>query len=166
MIESGDSIRKRVLSNEDKEGNKRVEAFMKANKEFYDGTLPNRTGGNLTESDRTTNLEKAPKFRALDNAQLQQEFGESMIGKPMSEVVKLVKQKYGDKVPGLQDREYLVSNPNNFPQLKDGNYYYFLRGQVADGDVPCAHWAYGEFVRAAFPLDYKWSEYDRVLLLE
>src|SRR3989344_4669659 len=47
-------------------------------------------------------LEKEPKFVVLDNAKLKEIFGETLIGKPASEVMRLVKEKYGDKVPGLE----------------------------------------------------------------
>ncbi|OGJ08690.1 hypothetical protein A3I95_01055 [Candidatus Nomurabacteria bacterium RIFCSPLOWO2_02_FULL_44_12] len=111
-------------------------------------------------------LEKEPKFVVLDNAKLKEIFGETLIGKPASEVMRLVKEKYGDKVPGLEHREYLISNPDKVPkQMQDGSYYYFLRGLSASGGVPCAFWNNNMLYRNANSPRDEWDGDDRVLLL-
>jgi len=111
--------------------------------------------------------EKEPKIKILDK-ELKQ-----FIGKPRSEVIKFVVENYGaDKIPGIEYEKYLIENPDKVSQeLKDGNWYYFmgstLRGQHGVSSIPCVYWdGSSELSRDAFWLDRKWSENDRVLLLE
>jgi len=109
--------------------------------------------------------EKEPKVKILD----MQEF----VGKPRSEVIKAVVEKYGGQynIPGLEYEKYLLENPDKVPQeLKDGNWYYFMGSTLRDRDgrsfVPCVSWFGGRLSRGASALSRKWSGSGRVLLLE
>lgn len=109
--------------------------------------------------------EKEPKIKILD----MKEF----IGKPRSEVVKAVIEKYGGQyhIPGFEYEKYLLENPDKVPkELKDGSWYYFmgstLRGRGGSASVPGVYWDDGELSRGAHWLDDEWYGGGRVLLLE
>ena len=119
-------------------------------------------GSSKSEKDSTDKMEKEPKFVVLDNAEL-----EKFIEQPISKVRDYIKTTYGKRVPGLEHQEYLINNPNKVPeQLKDGAYYYLLRGQDGDGRVPYVIWYGSRLNRDADAPDNKWRGSDRVLLLE
>jgi hypothetical protein len=124
--------------------------------------------GSVTTNKETAGMnhkEKEPKMKILD----MREF----TGKPRSEVVKAVAEKYGRQyhIPGLEYEKYLLENPDKVPaELKDGNWYYFmgstLRDQNGSAYVPCVNWNGSELERNADALSNKWSGDDRVVLLE
>ena len=109
--------------------------------------------------------EKEPKIKILD----MKEF----FGRPRSEVMKAVVEKYGSSyhIPGLEFEKFLLENPDKVPkEMKDGNFYYFpgstLRDKDGDADVPSVGWGGVEFGRGAGWLDGGWNSFGRVLLLE
>ena len=93
-------------------------------------------------------------------------------GKPVYEVMKYITETYGDKytLPGLEYRDFIIKNPDKFPQLKDGN-YYFLPGSVFRDShgawcMPCSNWNGDEFYRLHDWLDDVWTSNYRLVLLE
>ncbi len=110
--------------------------------------------------------EKKPKAKILDLKEL--------IGKPGSEVMKAVVEKYSLQyhIPGLEYEKYLFENPEVLEELelKDGIVYY-LPGSVlcdykGDFSVPCVYWNGASLEPDAHWLGVKWDGICRVILLE
>lgn len=75
--------------------------------------------------------EQGPKFKVLDNTQLTQELGQSLIDKPTFEVRSLVLKKFGIKLAGGRTCRYLMDNPQKAPQeLRGGGLYVFLKDEI------------------------------------
>jgi hypothetical protein len=92
-------------------------------------------------------------------------------GKPLFEVMQYVEKTYGDKyhLPGLEYQDFIIKNPDKFPQMKDGNYYFFpgsIRYWGGYWRVPCSYWFGDAFDRYGRWLGYDWSSYYRLVLLE
>jgi len=124
--------------------------------------------GEYTINPETADLnfqEKEPKIKILDLKEF--------IGKPRSEVMKHVVEKYGGKyhIPGLEYEQYLLNNPDKVPkQLKDENSYYFMGSTFRYHDglaaVPSLHWDGKAPYRLARWLEHDWLSDARVVLLE
>jgi len=93
-------------------------------------------------------------------------------GKPRYEVMQYVVETYGDKYisPGLEYQDYVIKNPDKFPQFKDGNFYFFpgsiFRGSYGIWYVPYSSWGGGRFYRNDGWLGDGWYSSYRLVLLE
>ena len=92
------------------------------------------------------------------------------LGKPRKELYEHLKKEYADKLPGEDEICDIFKNPEKYPKLKDGNYYYFFGAAFCNTDglwnVPCVHWVGSKFDRNGSWLDNDWNGRDRVVFLE
>lgn len=78
----------------------------------------------------------------------------------VGEACKNVKNGAGEK-----ELEYVLAHPDEFPEMKDINWYYFPNAGVGER-VPFVSWPAGEFWRDSSHRDSRWDGYDRVVTLE
>lgn len=127
--------------------NKPIE-FIKPQSLNYQELSKERSGKqtNILNPDMTgVNLEKAKVF-IPDLSRFN--------GKPRYEVMRYVVETYSDKyiLPGLEYQDYVIKNPDKFPQFKDNNYYFFPGSIVRDSNgswyVPYSYWNGDRFRRS------------------
>ena len=93
-------------------------------------------------------------------------------GKPIYEIMEYVVETYGSKytLPGFEYQDFIIKNPDKFPQLKDSNYYFFpgsiFRNSRGHWYVPYSNWGGHRFDRCDDWLDDVWYSRDRLVLLE
>ena len=128
--------------------------------------------GEYTLNPDTANIDwstiSPDKIKVFDLATVQ--------GQKLSEVAKHIIANYPPskyKMPGLEYWKYVVENPDKIPDthpLKDGKYHFFFGSIFRDKDgrwhVPYSSWNGARFASNDFWLDYVWSSYYRLVLLE
>ncbi len=76
------------------------------------------------------------------------------IGRNLSEVEKAVEEKYSGQytIPGNEEADYLVENPDKVPEiLKDGNEYYFMKSDTrfqGKNGILCVIWKNDKLISA------------------
>lgn len=92
------------------------------------------------------------------------------VGKPRRRLYEYLKKNHLRELAGEDEISDIFKNPEYYPELKDGNWYYFFGATFcnADGDwsFPCVVWAGSEFARSGYWLDSDWYSNDRVVSLE
>lgn len=64
---------------------------------------------------------------------------------------------------GQEELDYVLAHPDEFPDLKDGNFHFFF-GAAGGGRAPCLRWLGGRFLRSLLWLDGVWRSYGRAVL--
>lgn len=64
---------------------------------------------------------------------------------------------------GKKELDYVLAHPDEFPKMKDGDYYFFF-GAVDDGLVPYLHWFGGRFYVFSNRLGVGWYSSFRAVL--
>lgn len=105
----------------------------------------------------------------IKNMKLETKPFSEFVGKTLEDLQKHLKETKAS-VAGLPELEYIMSNPDEFPELKDGKWFYFfgagyLRYSNGDWDVPAVSWHGSALSRDALWLGGGWDANDRVLLV-
>ena len=120
-------------------------------------------------SENNARIEREPRIKIFKM--------EEFSGKPKSEVVKFIRERYGTQYdfPGIPYQDYLLRNPDKVPrELKDGFSYYLVgsirteEGEEEDEDsnFHCLQWLGGCLRWDGERLGSEWGMLDRIILLE
>lgn len=92
------------------------------------------------------------------------------VGKPRKKLYEFLKKNHPNEMAGEDAMLDIFKHPENYPHLKDGNWYYFFAVAFCSTDgswnVTCVRWRGSEFGRHGYWLDNDWSGDDRVVLLD
>ena len=122
------------------------------------------------EKPKKYKFEKEPKFKVLDNKELERVFGTSLAGKSVNEVRALIWQKYRGKLAGPEHLEYLMDNSDKIPtQIQDRKKFYFFLGGAYRVYAHYLNWYKDEphrGTRNALLDMFYWNENYSILLVE
>lgn len=91
------------------------------------------------------------------------------IGKPIQQLYDHLKKEYPNQLAGEHEIADIFKNHENYPELKDGNWYYFFGASFVDSNggrrVPCGRWDGSQWNRHGSWLGSDWDASGRVVLL-